>query len=369
MRLRKSAITVVVCLGLLSALPGWAGTVYLKDGSVLNGEVMRLRDGTLTLKTEYAGELHLSADVIRGLQTDKPAIVSLDNGDEVQGRLHYDTAGEANQRQRLTSDSFGERPLALQRLAGIRPVGAPSDAQIEAREKIAALKKKQAELSKDPWSGRLSLGIEGTSGNSDARNIDFSASALRETDGDRLSLSAEIHKARQEGEQTEDEYLAKSRLERDFTERTFAFVQADAEKDQFENIDLRFRLTMGPGYFFIREPEQTLKGRLGVGYEHESFTDGGNDESIVATLGYDYMVVLWDWNRFIHELTLIPQIDDNPADNFRAESVLADELPLGTSDSLWKLRAELRNDYNHNPEPGVEKLDTSYLLNIVREFE
>lgn len=346
--------TAFVLLTLLAAGQASADTLYLRDGSVVNGSLLTLQDGTYRFDTKFAGELEIPQEQVAGVRTDEPHTVVLDSGDEVGVRLAYDETGG----QRLVSERFGTRELAPADIAGVRDLGAPDPTLVEARER----------LSRDPWSGRMAFGLSGSSGNTDSRSINFRAEALRETNGDRLSLSVRTFRQRDDGEQTENETVAKARLERDFTRRFFLFGQTEIEKDEFENIDLRFRATLGPGYFFIREKNHTFKGRLGLGYEHEAYDDGGNDSSIVMTFGWDYLRVLTDWFRFTHELTVIPQVDDQPSENFRVDSLLGGELPLGAG-SLWKVRAEYGHQYDNNPEPGVDELDTTYLLSIVRDFE
>lgn len=346
----------VACAAILCAVaaPAVADTLYLRDGSVVNGSLKTLHDGTYRFNTDFAGELEIPRDRVIGVVTDDAHTVTLENGDEIAVRLVYDEA----EGQGLLSDRFGSRRLAPDAIAAVRELGAPDPALVAAREKLAH----------DPWSGRLSLGIAGSSGNTDNRSINARAEALRETNGDRLSLSLRLFRQRDDGIRTEAETVGRARLERDFTERFFLFGETEAERDEFENIDLRFRATLGPGYFFIRGDEHELKGRLGLGYLHETYVDGGSDSGLVMTLGYDYMVVLWDWFRFTHELTVIPQIGDRPSENFRIDSLLGGEFPLGDG-SPWRLRAEYRHQYDNNPEPGVEELDTTYLLNIVRDFE
>lgn len=338
----------------LSATAAWADTLYLRDGSIINGELLKLHKKRYQFETRFAGKLEIPEDQVVGVATDEAHTVVLEDGDEIGVRLSYG----AEQGQRLISGRFGERSLDVEAIAGVRDLGAPDPALVAARDK----------LSKDPWSGRLAFGLSGSSGNSDSRSINARAEALRETNGDRLSLSIRMNRQRDDGEKTEDETVGRARLERDFTERFFAFGATEVEKDRFEDIDLRFRATLGPGYFYIREEEHRLKGRLGLGYEHESYESGGSESSAVMTVGYDYLKVLAEWFRFTHELQVISQIDDQPTESFRVESLLGGEFPL-SGDALWRLRAEYGHQYDNNPEPGVDELDSTYLLNIVRDFE
>lgn len=342
---------LLLSLPLAWAVPAMSDTLYLRDGSVIHGSLLTLADDSYRFSTGFAGDLEIPRNEVAGVDTDEPHTVVLADGDEVGVSLRYD---EESGRQRLVSERFGSRVLTPEAIAAVRDLGAPDPALVA--------------LSKDPWSGRFAFGLAGSSGNSESRSINTRAEALRATNGDRLSLALRVFRQRDDGEKTEDETVAKARLERDFTERFFLFGETEVENDEFENIDLRFRTTLGPGYFFIREKSHTLKGRLGLGYEHESYVDGGSESSAVMTLGYDYMIELAEWFRFTHDLMLIPRIDDEPSENYRVDSLLGAEFPLGQG-SLWRLRAEYGHQYDHNPEPGVEELDTTYLLNIVRDFK
>lgn len=329
----------------------FADTVYLRDGSILKGEIRLLRDSELTLNTDYAGVLTIPGDVLTGIETDQPMMLRLQDGEELQAQIQLD-----DQRLRLAGDDIEPRLIQLEQMAELRPVDAP----------VPEVLTQDAD---SPWSGRVQAGLGGSSGNSENQNIDVRASTLRETENNRLSFQALLHKASQDNQQTEDEIRAYARIEQDFSKRAFVFGQAEAERDQFEDIDYRFTVTLGPGYFFLEEPDHELKGRAGLGYEQERSEGGGTNNNFVATLGYNYRVELWDWFRLTHDLVWIPDIGDEPDKNYRVESALGGELPLGPEDSLWRLRGEYRHDYDNNPEPGVEELDTNYLLSIVRDLE
>lgn len=343
----------------LLALPALAeaGIVYLQGASIIHGEVQALADGKLTVTTDFAGEIKLAMDQVVGLTTDRPLVVVMENGEEIRARLVYDPQTG----QRLSAGAAGATPLAIERLVAIRTLDAPSPAEVE----LAARRAAQENI----WSGQLQLGLSGNSGNSDSRTINLGGKAQRETENERLFLSLLINKAKQEEEETSDETIASARLEHDISERFFLFAQTEAEHDEFENIDFRSTTSVGPGYFFIQEPGQELKGRLGLGYEYIDPVTGDATSEAVMTLGYDYLVDVRDWFRFTHVLTLIPQITDSPAENYRIDSTLGLEAPLGGATSNWSLLAQYRHEYNHSPEPGTEDLDTSYLLSLIRDFE
>lgn len=337
-----------------------AGSVHLDNGSIVKGQVKQLADGTLAVATEFAGRVTIDADHVAGVVTDEPMVVTLDNGDEVRGRLVY----ADGQGQRLADSELRPDALALtvDRIQGLRTLDAPSPA-----EKAQA---KLREAREDLWSGRLRLGVSGESGNSSSRDIQFGAKAQREAETERLYFSMLVDRAREDGEATSRETSGSVRWERDFSERFFAFAQTEAERDKFANVDFRSTTTIGPGYYFLMQDDHELKGRLGLGYEYrQPETDEGRVSEAVLTFGYDYMLKLLEGGvTFTHELTVLPQVSDQPTDNFRVDSVLGLQAALGENTG-WSLLAEYRHEYDNSPEPGVEELDSAYLLNLVRAFE
>ncbi len=343
---------IMLCVSFFAS----AGTVYLTDGSILKGEIKLLRDDQLTLQTRYAGELELPRSQVSGLETEEAMTVVLNNGEELQARLTRDAQGNLS----LAHDAGPTQTIVFAQVFDLRPVGAPAAGTAAAQD--------EAELD-GPWSGSLQAGVSGSSGNSDNQNIDVRAATKRETENNRLSLEALLNKASQNDQQTEDEIRGTARLEQDVSKRAFVFGEFEAERDQFEDVDVRYRATVGPGYFFLEEPDHVLKARLGLGFEQERFEDADTNNNFVLTLGYDYRVDLWEWFRLTHKFTAIPDIGDEPSKNYRLESALGGELPLGSKDSLWRLRGEYRHEYDNNPEAGVEDLDTNYLLSIIRDFE
>src|SRR5699024_5061978 len=114
---------------------------------------------------------------------------------------------------------------------------------------------------------------------------------------------------------------------------------------------------VGPGYFFIRDEEQQLKGRFGLGYEYIEPDTGPVQSELVFSLGYDYLVNVADWLKFSNSLTYVPQLSNEPGKNFRVESVFGLEAPLGEEDSNWAVLAEYHIEYDNNPSAGIEEVD------------
>lgn len=353
----RFAQAVALVVSLFVATAACADTVYLKDESIVHGAITQLTDSDLFVTTKFAGDIVINMTTVRGMTTDNPLTITLNNGNEVAGRLAY-TPGH---RQHIAAPALKITSIDIARITALRPVDT-ADPAVVAQQALPA--RQQTNL----WTSEVRLGVGGSSGNSESHNWSLGAKAKREAANDRLYLRLLVNKAAQDGEETTDDIVGTVRLEHDYSADFFVYGQTELESAQFENIDLRSTTTVGPGYFFIREEDQQLKGRFGLGYEHIVHDTGADRSELVFSLGYDYFVGVFDWLKFSNSLTYIPQLSNDPGDNYRIESIFGLAAPLG-SDSGWSALAEYHIEYNNNPAPDVEQLDTTYQLTLVRSFE
>ncbi len=380
-----------VCCFLLSSVavsPVNADEVLLDDGSRLKGTVKQIANDTLVMDTAFAGEVEITLNKINRLSTDEKRFVQLDSGDRIAGQLVINEEGQ----QQIAGTSFGTVDIDTARINGLwdtdekRPI--MGQLEQEHQQEVAELKENQeqkvqqlksdyeTEVQKlrerrdeleDPWSGSLAFGLQGARGNTQRFGIQGRADVYRETDFDRLALYLESNYQSEDSSKTVDEQLAGALLEHDITKRLFAYGQTDFEIDEFENLDLRALATTGLGYFFIRQPDLKFKGRAGIGYQFESFSDGTTNKEPTGQLGYDVDYTYNSWINVFHNLTYYPAFTD-PAEDYRIVTNLGGELPL-TEGKAWKLRANVRNQYDNQPAAGVENTDTTYQLNLVYDWK
>lgn len=88
-----AALTAACLVGPLVTLAA-ADTVRLSNGDVVTGTVKQLADGSLVVKTDYAGEIKIEAKYITGVTTEKPFTVRWKDGSEKVGRLVLSSSGE-----------------------------------------------------------------------------------------------------------------------------------------------------------------------------------------------------------------------------------------------------------------------------------
>jgi len=342
----KCAAALVVLLG--SCLVQ-ADELVLEDGSRLIGTVQAITDEHVVLETVYAGTIEVKRETIRGMSTDAEWRVVLDSGERMVGALQWNAA----EGQRLESDLAGMMALDRSAITALEDPATPVIATAEQR--AAAV-----------WSGDVSLSVNGASGNTDEFSANPRVSALRETEFDRLKMGLQGRFASQDGDETENEVIGTIGLERDFTDRWFTFGNLRLERDELENLDLRVNLDLGAGFFVIRQDNHEFKPRIGLGLQSESFQSGDTNEDIVGVVGWDYRIDLNSRWRFTHVLDYRPTFSD-PTKSYRVESEAAFVTLL--NDNGWGLGLRLRNEFNADPAPGIEELDTVYSVGLQRAFK
>lgn len=215
------------------------------------------------------------------------------------------------------------------------------------------------------WTGRAELGLDGQTGNSERLSFKGLIRSKRKTEFTRLSLYLRGQFEETGGERSKNEIIGGTKYERDLNERTFAFLHLELESDEFEDLDLRTTFTAGLGYFVIRKETHELKVRGGPSYQHEELDDGSTTDNLLAELGYDYRLDINERVRLTSTLSYYFNATD--VDDWRLTAENAAEIPLST-DTAWKLRLGVRNEYDALPQPGIERLDTSYFTTLTYDW-
>lgn len=292
-----------------SGVAGAADRVMLNDGSQIVGQVISQNEQSVTVETEFAGTLTIPAEKVAQV-----------------------LAGEAP-----------EAP------APPPPPPPPPPAP-----------------PKKEWTARVEAGLDGKTGNTERVAFHGRAEANQDLGDERLKLYFGGAYSKENGVRSTNEIIGGALKEWDLTDRLFAFGRLELEYDEFENLDLRATVTGGLGYFLIREDDQELKVRGGIGYQHQKFDDGSKTDDVIGELGVDYRKEITPWLLFTHSTTWYPTIDD-PIEDWRGVSETAGEIPL--ADNAWKLRLGVRFEYDNEPEDDVERLDTTYFANLVWEWK
>jgi putative salt-induced outer membrane protein YdiY len=216
------------------------------------------------------------------------------------------------------------------------------------------------------WTGRLELGLTGTDGNSDRFTFVGRSEGVRDAEATRLRLFALGFYAEDEGVRSQNEFKGGGRYEWKFSDLWSAYTSAELEHDEFEALDLRSTIVFGIGYQALKSPRQMLMTRLGLGYQYETFDVAEDKDEAILDLGYEYELKIKKWAKLRQDTTYHSALE-NPVRGYRIIANSSAEIPLASNDA-WKLRLGVKHEYDDAPLPGIDRLDTTYFLNLAYDW-
>jgi len=257
-RVLPLAAAVVAALSAPIALA--ADEVVLIDGSRILGTVTGSRDGVVTVDTEFAGTLEISLDKVQSLSTAEPATLLL--ADE---------------------SIITEVPLLIEE--GELVAGPSAKMSID---QLDILNPEPWELGQGyNWTGLVNAALVLERGNTDTDELDYRLDTQWRSVRDRYTLrfNGEIDEAN--GTKSADNWQAQAKYDYFLTDPNYWGVQALAEKDKFQDLNLRYLIGPYYGRQISSEPELTFSAEVGASYVNEDF-DVADDQ--------DYPAGNWEFN-------------------------------------------------------------------------
>ena len=235
---------------LLCATAALGDEIHFKNGDRLSGQIVRLTEGKLVLKSQLAGEVTVTWRISGPSAASRPS------------RFISRTARCCTSPLRRPSRTSSRSPRASLSGRRLQAGGHRIDQSAgEARPK---------------WTGSLSGAVSSTHGNTTAESVSASVSAARRTEKDRTTAEADYGKSAErdpdtgEEETTEDWWRAKAQYDYFFTKKFFGFGNGRYERDDIAQLDRRVVVGGGAGYQWI-ETEDRFSTGFGLASLYEKF--------------------------------------------------------------------------------------------------
>jgi putative salt-induced outer membrane protein YdiY len=319
-----------------------ADVVVTTNGARLVGKITSVSDGVVTISTDYAGEIKVKQALVASVETDRPVAMRLANGDRLTGSVAPTTDGKL----KITSgtgDSYAQMP----QVKAIWAAGQEDPA-------VDALRRK--------WHFEAAVDINGENGTHEQLGTDLSFKSVLKGPDDALMLYSAYDRQVTNGEKAADQFKAGVDYSDNMSEQTFWFVRDETGFDRVNQITFSDIAAAGFGYNFVKTPDQTLTGRVGLSYRDYQYTPGADTPSIDA-LGADFEIHYWKkfGNAEVHDnITYLPDFQDTKSYIITHE--LGYMIPLALSH--WKLTIGVSNNYNSEAVLGIAKLDTLYFTRL-----
>jgi putative salt-induced outer membrane protein YdiY len=259
-------LLIIITLSLFSKI-SIADQIFLKNGDVVSGEIIKKETDQLVFKTSYAGEIKIKWSDISTLVSKKPLKLVFDDGTKLNGLLDKTEDGKV---QVISSSDTQNKSYAVNELKYVNPSPALTGEGLV-------------------WSGHINAGTTYTSGNSDTKSARLDAETIARGLDNRYTLGGFIFWAEDSGNQTASNSRLNGQYDHFFSKYWYGYTNAVFENDRFRNIKLRSRLGLGSGYQIFESPDLNLAIETGINYIVQNYYDE-KDENYAAlrwALKYD----------------------------------------------------------------------------------
>jgi putative salt-induced outer membrane protein len=336
---------------------GFADQIVLKNGDKITGKIVNSDASTLTVNTEYAGDVKIKRDAIQSITTEELLNVQLAD------RTVVATVEPAPQAEQVAIVVPGAETITtpLTEVAAFRNDAAQRRFEREQERKL------HPRLN-DFWQGFVSFSMAGASGNADTATYSTAIAASRAAGKNKMALYFNQVYATQSTTEpfgaTANRLSGGYRLDRDVARRTFVFATTDFDYDQFLNLDLRSVLGGGLGWKAWRSDRGFLDIGSGAVWNREKFGSGlirkAGEVLITEELGLRVNSRL----KLSQRMSLYPNISDTG--QYRLNLDTGASMPVfGWLE--WNIGFSSR--FLSNPPPGLQRNDLLYTTGIRLSFD
>ena len=312
----------------------------LTNGDVLTGEVISLTQTHLTLKHDVLGEITLPRERVKEIHTGQ-ASESADATDP-KAKTHS------------KSDGKSENKAAID----------PAAVKEQAKKKAKTSDAQQSALLPG-WDSRLTLGINGVSGNSDRQNYIAAFKTQFEDGRDRWLINSRWFYAFADGNQTQNQFNAD--FTRDWLQKDspwFFFLKGSYRYDAMRSWEHRTSGFGGGGYTIAKTDKLEVNTRIGFGGTYEY----GDVNEFTPEALFGGSVMKWDITdrtSLAGETIYYPSLENSG--EFRIETSLEWRYKLDLMNGLsFKLGIENEYDSRTPNEPGNNEVQ--YFGALVFDF-
>ncbi|SPD73333.1 conserved exported hypothetical protein [uncultured Desulfobacterium sp.] len=330
----------ITLLMYLSAPSAMADIVELDNGSKIVGNIEKILEGKLLIKTDFAGDMTIPMKRVVSFSSDKPMFVTATDDEKQFGIISYSN-GHA-----IIKPPDSEAVIEKAGLVAAWPMGVT--------DPLASPERK--------WSNEAGVDLLGKRGNTERISTGGKLKASLSGPVDNLLLYLRWYYAEKNEEEIDDEITGGVDFETSLSKKLYWYSRLELERDDIEDVELRTTLAAGNAYYFLKKPDHVFRTRAGLSYLHESFVNSDSETTIGIDLGIHYMYQPDDWGTLYTDITYTPSFED--LSDYLAYHESAFEMPLSKSDT-WKLQIGVANKYTSMPIEGNKKLDTIYFTRLV----
>jgi putative salt-induced outer membrane protein YdiY len=210
-------------------------------------------------------------------------------------------------------------------------------------------------------SGRINVGVDVKRGNTDTDIYHADGEVEARTEKNRYTLSGEINREEESGDETADNWLLDMSYDHFLTNKWFLYTNANFEQDDFKDLNLRTTLGAGSGYQFFESDVRNLSVRGGLAYVNVDYSvDDQDDDYTAGRWAVKYDEFFFDaFLQFFHQHDGTVSLEDTEDTIIRTKTGIRIPLKKGFNTTL-----QYNWDWDNAPAPDKERVDERYLMTI-----
>ena len=339
----KVPLTLVVAIALVS--PNlFADQITLKNGDRLTGDIVKSDEKTLTIKSEFAGEVSLQWAAVDTITAAQNLHVTLKDGQTIVG-----TATPVAGKEQIQTRDAGPVVTTKDAIVVIR-----SDKEQAAHD--AELDRLQHPHLTDYWGGFLDAGLSTTRGNSDTLSFVLGAKAVRAAPSDKVTVYANSIFANGSATgaslTTAHAITGGIRVDVNVKPRLFAFGFTDFEYDQFQKLNLRNVLGGGIGYHVFKTQRTVFDAFGGGAYDQAFYSTGVNIKGAEIVVGEELSYQMSNRTALTEKLQFFPNVSHSGQYRTTFDTTMTTKI-----NNWLNWQASFNDRYVSNPIAGIKKND------------
>lgn len=335
---------VLIILGFLCAFTTVQGdTLYLHDGSILNGKILHQKKQSMVFKTEYAGTIAVKWQSIESLESDQPITILLTNNELLKTK----------QVKTINSDQVVVR-----------------QANIAGGQELTSIMSNQiAYINPEPWrlgkaykfNGSSHFSLKSQHGNTIKDEFEMDGNILFRGQNDRYILEGQLERDTTDEERTADNWYLTGKYDFFISEKSYIGLTLTFEHDRFKDLD--WRTAFGPhiGRQLFESYERNLSIDMGLVQVIEENINNEDTDFISLTWNIDFDHYLFhDFTQLYHKQKGLWDVEKSSKVAFTSWTGFRFPLKYGVVAS-----AEIEWDFESKPNDNtIEKSDTTYRLKL-----
>jgi putative salt-induced outer membrane protein YdiY len=332
MKLRVLAFIGAVCLMIIGHAAN-AAVVTLENGDRVTGKLQQMTDGMLVLTSDMFGEVKIPWAKVRQLETDTQTRVQLFDGSEVKGQMILD----GNSMHVVDAD----------------------ETKVIARTQVAAVNPPIIDPSVK-YSGWIDFGGTVNRGNSTDDQLDINGELIARTIKDRYTLAVEVNEDRSGNTSTASSRRLSAQYDLFLKNKNYLLVNAKTASDRFADLNSRSSLGAGYGYQFTDTELVKFSGEVGMSYVFENYETQPSQSFPAMSLGLKYDRKFFD-NRLVYFQNIGVDTSLNSANNTLLRNRMGIRVPIAKG---LNVSAQFNLDYNNAPPVDKKKSDTTLIFTV-----